>query len=167
MTVRCTVPGDCSEAERLAFAGLVRQGFPEAEHLEARVSAAKWLAFHYAPGDALTAVAALKAPAMRYRDDVFEKAGAPVGTTDYRIELGWVFVAPPHRGHRIGQRLCQVLLAKEPTTAVFATARPSSGAMITILGRLGFVRVGRPFPRRHDELVLFVRPGSPDGDDDG
>ncbi len=150
-------PIACTEWERRAFARLVRQGFPGAEGLDARIRAAKWLAFYYAAGDRLGAIAALKAPSARYREDVFKQADAPVSHYDYKLELGWVFVDPAHRGNRIAESLCQQLLARVPTSCVFATTRPKNSSMIKILNALGFARVGKPYPRRNERLVLFLR----------
>ncbi len=151
-------PITCSEGDRREFARLVRQGFGVvAEGLDGRIRDAKWLAFYYAAGDTLAAVAALKAPSEQYRDDVFKKAGAPVSPADYKLELGWVFVVPAHRGNRIAESLCQLLLARVPTSCGFATTRPNNISMIRILLALGFARVGKPFPRRNEQLVLFLR----------
>lgn len=156
-SARLREPIVCSEAESREFARLVLQGFPAAQRLEDRVRAARLLAFHYAAGDALAAVAALKAPDERYRQDVFEQADVPARAADYELELGWVFVAPPYRGNRIAERLCRRLLAHVPDSSVFATTRPNNAPMIRILKALGFARVGRPYPRRDEQLVVFLR----------
>ena len=151
-------PTACTEGERREFARLVRQGFDGSdEGLEGRIRDAKWLAFHYAAGDTLAAVAGLKAPSERYRDDVFKQADARVSSADYKLELGWVFVVPAHRGNRIAESLCQQLLARVPTSYVFATTRPNNSSMIRILLALGFARAGKPYPRRNEELVLFLQ----------
>ncbi len=151
-------PIACTDVERQEFARLVRQGFePAAETLDGRIRDAKCLAFYYAAGDTLAAVAALKAPNERYRQDVFQKADAPVSPADYELELGWVFVVPAHRRNRIAESLCQQLMARAPTSRVFATTRPTNVPMIRILLALDFARVGKPYPRRNEELVLFLR----------
>jgi ribosomal protein S18 acetylase RimI-like enzyme len=148
----------CTEAERREFAPLVRQGFEGSdEGLDGRIRDANYLAFYYAAGDTLAAVAALKAPSDRHRDDVFKKADARVSPADYRLELGWVFVVPGHRGNGVAESLCRLLLARVPTACVFATTRPTNTSMIRILLALGFARVGKPYPRRNEQLVLFLR----------
>jgi len=157
-TSRLKEPIACTEGERREFARLVRQGFEGSdEGLDGRIRDAKRLAFYFAAGDILAAVAALKAPNGRYRDDVFKKADAPVSPADYTLELGWVFVVPAHRGNRIAESLCQMLLARVPMSPVFATTRPDNISMIRILHALGFARAGKPYPRRNEELVLFLR----------
>jgi len=153
-------PIACTEEECREFARLVRQGFEGSdEGLPGRIRDAKWLAFYYMAGDALAAVAALKAPDERYREDVFKKADARVSPADYKLELGWVFVVPAHRGNRIAESLCRPLLARVPTSCVFATTRPDNISMIRILLALGFARAGKPYPhtRRNEELVLFLQ----------
>lgn len=159
-TTHLRAPVACTEVERREFARLVLEGFPAARDLERRVRNAKWLAFHYTDGDTLAAIAALKAPGERYRDDVFDKAVAPAGAADFELELGWVFVVPRHRRQGIGKGLCQRLLAHVPATPIFATTRHDNDSMMRILVALGFARVGRPFPRRDEQLVLFVRPAA-------
>ena len=152
-------PIACGQGERREFARLVRQGFDGSdEGLPGRIRDAKWLAFCYAGGDTLAAVAALKAPSKEYRDHVFQQAEAPVSPDDYKLELGWVFVVPAHRGRRIAESLCQQLLARVPTSCVYATTRPDNVHMIRILLALDFVRTGEPYPHRDKELVLFLRP---------
>ncbi|UCF20289.1 MAG: hypothetical protein JSU87_02455 [Gemmatimonadota bacterium] len=151
-------PVACSECERLEFARLVRQGFEGSdEGLEGRITDSRCLAFHYAPNATLAAIAGLKAPDARYRDDVFKQAEAPVSPADYELELGWVFVVPAHRGSRMGEGLCRQLLARVPNSCVFATTRPNNGVMIKILSALGFTRVGKPYRRRNEQLVLYLR----------
>jgi GNAT superfamily N-acetyltransferase len=155
---RLKEPIACTEAERREFARLVRQGFePVTEPLDGRIRDAACLAFHYATGDALGAVAALKAPDERYRHDLFEKADARVSSADCQLELGWVFVVPAHRGNRIAERLCRLLLARVPGSCVFATTHTNNHSMIKVLLALGFTRVGQPYPRREEELALYLR----------
>jgi len=135
----------------------VRMGFPRALDLDTRIRESKWLAFHYA-GHELVAVAALKAPGERYRVDLFRRADAPADAVEYALELGWVFVVPAHRGKRIAETLCRLLVGRVPTSGLFATTRPTNAAMLRILFALGFARVGKPYPRRDEELVLLLRP---------
>jgi len=156
-TTHCREPTACSDAERRRFARVVRQGFPGARDLSARIRAAKWLAFYYSGGDALKGIAALKRPDERYRRDLSQWADAPPDFADYQLELGWVFVAPTYRGRGIAKHLCRQLLALAPASRVFATTRVNNDLMIRILDALGFARVGRPFPRRGDHLVLYLR----------
>jgi len=151
-------PMACTEDERRAFADRVRQGFAGAESLDGRIRDAKWLAFYHAAAETLGAVAALKAPNARYRDAVFTQAEVPDSSTDYPLELGWVFVVPAHRGNRIAEGLCRQLLARVPTAGVFATTRTTNAPMIRALLALGFARAGKPYPRRNEELILFLRP---------
>lgn len=157
-TAQFKEPIACTEGELGEFARLVRQGFEGSdEGLHGRIRDAKQLAFYCAAGDTLAAVAALKVPNGRYRDDVFTKADARVSPANYKLELGWVFVVPVHRGSRIAESLCQLLLARGPTSCIFATTRPNNISMIRILLALGFARAGKPYPRRNEELVLFLR----------
>lgn len=158
---RLEQPAACSECELHEFERLVRAGFAGSdETLPRRIRAARWLAFHHAEDDALAAIAGLKAPGGRYCDEVFVASAAAADPAGYELELGWVFVAPEHRGRGIGERLCRQLLARAPASGIFATTRPDNAPMIGILRKLGFARTGRAYPheRRDEELVLFLRP---------
>lgn len=131
--------------------------------LEDRIQAANWLGFHYASGQALAAIAALKGPSPRHREYVFQKAAAGVSPADYEHELGWVFVVPDHRGRGIAGSLCRDLMSRVPASFVFATTRPDNESMKKILGELGFAPVGRPYDRRDEQLVLYLRPSRSNG----
>lgn len=151
-------PVACSERERREFAHLVREGFGGAVgSRDVRIRDARWLAFHYADDGALVGVAALKAPPESYRKLVFEKADAPVGPSAWKLELGWVFVVPGHRRRGIAELLCRRLLERASPDPVFSTTRPDNVAMIRILRALGFERVGEPYARGPERLVLFLR----------
>lgn len=155
-------PGACSDAGLREFERLVREGFDGSdETLPDRIRAARRLAFHRSAEGALSAIAGLKAPGGEYRRAVFEKAGAAGDADDYRLELGWVYVAPEQRGRGLGEDLCRRLLAQARGCGVFATTRPDNAPMIRILLRLGFTRAGEPYPRadRDEQLVLFLLPG--------
>lgn len=151
-------PAACTAGECRDFARLVRQGFEGSDDgLTDRIEKAHLLAFHYVTGERLAAVAALKAPGERYRSDVFEKAGVAASSGDYQFELGWVYVVPSHRGKQVAEGLCRQLLSCVPTSRVFATTRISNAFMIKILLSLGFERAGKPYLRRNDKLIVFLR----------
>lgn len=159
-TARLDPPDACSAAQLQAFEHMVRKGFEGSDAgLRRRIHDARWLAFHRITPATLAAIAALKAPAPRYRNDIFARADAGIDPHAFELELGWVFVIPEQRRRGIAAALCRTLLAREPGRAVFATTRPDNAAMIGILSTLGFVRVGKPYPhvRRGEDLSLFVR----------
>ena len=152
------VPASCTKGELQKFAGLVRKGFRGSdEGLLGRIERARLLAFHYAGDGSLAAVAALKVPSDQHRSDVFEKASVSVDPADYKIELGWVYIVPSHRGKRLSEDICRQLLAGEPRAGIYATTRSNNVSMIEVLCALGFARVGKPFPRRDEELMVFLR----------
>lgn len=151
-------PAACSKGELREFARLVREGFRGSdEGLPDRIERARLLAFCYATDDWLVAIAGLKSPNSTHRRDVFAKASVSASASAYSVELGWVYVVPTHRRKRIAQSLCRSLLAFAPGSGIYATTRPDNVPMIRILLALGFERVGRPFPRRDEELVVFLR----------
>jgi len=151
-------PIACTPEQRREFARLVRQGFEGSdEGLHGRIQDANRLAFRYAVDDTLAAIAALKAPDERYRREVFKKANLLVNPADYELELGWVYVVPAQRRNRVAESLCRQLLACLPALGVFAKTRINNVVMIKILGVLGFERVGRPYRRHDQELVIFLR----------
>jgi len=153
-------PSECSEAELAEFERLVRMGFGGSDDsLSTRVRNATCLAFQYDPEHGLVAIAGLKQPRGEHRAEMFANAGCDLGSDEWRVELGWVFVTPMHRGSRIALVLCEKLLQRLEGNSVFATTRPDNVPMIRILESLGFKRGGKPFLRPTQELVLFIRWG--------
>jgi RimJ/RimL family protein N-acetyltransferase len=156
-------PSACSESELAEFERLVRLGFEGSDDsLPARVRAANRLAFQFEPEAGAVAIAGLKQPRRKYTAEVFTKAGCDVAPDNWRLELGWVFVSPTHRGAGFGKALCEQLLRPVENQPVFATTRPDNSAMIRILESLGFERTGGPFPRRSRILVVYLRSGRDD-----
>lgn len=156
-TTRLKAPLTCTEAERAEFARLVRQGFHGSdEGLPDRIRNASCLAFQYTAEQRLMAIAALKVPTDIHREDLFRTAEADVSSAGYELELGWVYVVPDFRGNRTSAHLCQLLLGHASGAGVFATTRSDNIPMRKILQALNFVEVGKPFPRRNEELVLFL-----------
>lgn len=151
-------PRDCDEDERRGFAQLVRKGFRASlETLAHRVITAECLAFHARPDSPMIAISALKSPSIEYRKDAFQKAGARNDPAKYEQELGWVYVLPDYRGHQIGQQLCSRLVERSPSSSLFATTRVENARMARILDSLDFHRVGQPYQRRNEVLVLYCR----------
>lgn len=155
---RLLEPSACGEELLRSFASLVLQGFPRARALDRRIAAGRRLAFHHAADGTLVGIAALKTPGTDHRDAIFRQAAVPNGPAGYELELGWVFVLPAFRGHRIATDLCRQLMASVPGAAVFATTRIDNRVMQHVLATQGFRRAGRPYPRRGEELALFLRP---------
>jgi GNAT superfamily N-acetyltransferase len=156
-------PAQCAEEELDAFEALLRESGEVMERgLSIRIRAAACLGFSYTRHGELAAVAALKVPFQTYRDRVFRKAHARRPAVVYGLELGWFFVRPSARGHRLSEELARRLLEPVPERAVFATTRTDNQAMRRVLESLGFVMTGQPYLRTaasgRDELMLLVRP---------
>jgi GNAT superfamily N-acetyltransferase len=156
-------PAACSKHDLAEFAELVRQGFPGAVNLDARILEADLLGLYRVADGRLVAVAALKRPDEQHRCALFVGAGFAVHAAEYELDLGWIFVDPALRRCGIASHLCSRLLSQVPNTGVFATTRPSNGAMLSILRAHDFTQIGTPFlhPHRKEHLVLFVRPRTP------
>ncbi len=158
-------PAACSKQDLSEFTELVRQGFPEAVDLDARVLEADLLGLYRIADGRLVAVAALKRPHKQHRRAVFAGAGITGHAVHYELDLGWIFVDAAYRRSGIASRLCRCLLERVPDAGVFATTRPDNVAMIAILHALGLRHAGAPLmhPRRRERLLLFVRPPVPEG----
>lgn len=153
--LRC--PNECTDEELREFERLVREGFDGSDDsLVSRIGDASCLAFQRAIDGTVIAVAGLKRPSEEHTARVFAEAGADIRPADCSVELGWVFVVPDHQGNRIASKLCGELMKRSRGSCVYATTRPNNVPMIQILLALGFVRTGRPFVRRGQELALFI-----------
>jgi len=151
-------PNDTVAEQREDFARLVRTGFRTAgANLNARIRAAKCLAFRYSPSGELSAIAALKVPDDEYRNAVFKMADSPASYADYPVELGWVYVVPADRRKQVATELCGQLLLRATGDFVFATTRSDNAAMRRILRACAFAEVGKPFMHRGEQLRLYLR----------
>ena len=151
-------PNECTDGELREFERLVREGFDGSDDsLVSRMGDASCLAFQRAIDGTYIGVAGLKRPSEEHTAWVFAKAGADMPPVDCWVELGWVYVVPDHQRNRIASKLCSELMERSPGACVYATTRPDNVPMIQILLALGFVRTGRSFVRRAQELALFVR----------
>jgi len=152
-------PGACTPEQRAGFAELVCEGFnSHRDTLGARILAARSLGFHYTDGS-LCGIAALKPPDAATRSLIFHGAGATASPDDYHDELGWLYVVPERRRQGIAGDLVKRLLATVPAAPVFATTRRDNAPAQQLLRAFAFRRVGQPFRRRDEELLLFLRPG--------
>lgn len=153
-------PSECSELELAEFERLVRSGFDGSDHdLPIRIRAASRLAFLFGLDSGAVAIAGLKQPRPEYTAEVFTKAKCGGDPSEWRLELGWVFVSPTHRGAGIGRALCEQLLQPLEDDPIFATTRPDNSPMIRILESLGFKHVGGPFLKRKQELLVYLWSG--------
>lgn len=159
--ILCKSPRDCSAADLASFCNLVRLGGQVNNAvLEAGVKRARSLAFALAAGRVVGA-GGLKVPLLNYRDKVFRKA-AVEGATEFRLEFGWVFVLPEHRKLGLSTAIASELL-KDEAGQLYASSVTTNDAMHRTLFRLGFRRVGHPYPsgeHADEELALFVRDGA-------
>lgn len=153
-------PSDCEGSELGRFESLVRRGFHGSDDgLQARLRRAALLAYQAGTEGEWVGIAALKRPHPAHVLEVARGTGFDLARTQGELELGWVFVIPSHRRRGVARELCTRLVDRAEGRAVFATTRSDNGAMKEILEALGFLRAGRSFSRRREELVLFVRAG--------
>ncbi|MBN8886835.1 MAG: GNAT family N-acetyltransferase [Rudaea sp.] len=87
------------------------------------------------------------------------KARPELNASNFEFELGWVYVHPSARGHRLASSLVQELLSRLKGTAIYATCRVDNTRMHASLFRAGFRQAGTPYPSKINdpELRLFVR----------
>ena len=148
----CT-PSDLAEFERLVVAG----GAVDPNGLDGRIRHAFRLLFCRTDDGQLIGAAALKRPGIGYRSGVFERAHATESPDDYTTEIGWIVVAPSHRGQLLPLQFIEQLLPHAQSEPTFATTH--SRAIEFALSDAGFRRHGDQYPSKRDNynLVLYVR----------
>ncbi len=152
------VPGACTGPELDDFVALVLAGGEVTSvGLPKRVRDAHSLSFLRSNG-CLIGVAGLKFPSDHHRTEIESRAGTPLASADYSLELGWVFVLPSARGGK-SYALCAPLIGASEGKGIFATSRSKNTAMHVTLGKLGFSRVGGEWPsgQNPDSLWLFLK----------
>lgn len=152
-------PERCSKAELETFCDFVRRGGEvQDDGLEGRVRQAKALVFLRVDGQVI-GVAAIKRPALKYRDGVFRKAGVPHAASRFHLEIGWVFVMPDHRKKGYSHALCAAAMSQAERESTFATTRLDNVAMQRTLERFGLRRLGDSWQSDRGtkpRLVLYI-----------
>ena len=155
-------PSECSKEQRDAFVATAsRSREVTRANIERGARAAKFLLWVEAEGQ-LIGVAAIKKAANTYREGVFKKAGVPERASDFRQELGYLYVDPKHRDSGHGRALLDCAMKLVGTEPVFATTRTINKAMNGALPKRGFERVGKRYASKDNPdrfLYLYVRTG--------
>jgi hypothetical protein len=153
-------PNSLSESELRDFIALVRSGGEVSTAiLEHNVRTAEsLLTAHDAKG--LLGVAALKRPALSYRNRIADKSGVRLELELFPLELGYVFITPIARRLGLATKLCDLALKERDGVGVFATTRVANATMARVLQKVGFEARGRSYisGRGKYELQLFLRP---------
>ena len=151
-------PAKVSAGERVAFEQMVREGGEvNPETLPGLIDRALALAFAHLDG-VLVGVGAIKRPHESHRNDVFKWAKAELDSTQFKFELGWVFINESGRNRRLASRLVGELMPALYGTPVYATSRVNNNRMHSSLKRFGFKRIGVPYPSKQNQpaIQLFV-----------
>jgi GNAT superfamily N-acetyltransferase len=152
-------PAECAQGEVADFITLVLAGGEVmANGLEVRVQNAYAL-FFLRNEDQTIGICALKRANAKYRDAVFQKAKARAPAADFLLELGWVFVLPTWRGHKLSHLLAHAAATYAAGATLFATSRATNSQMHRALIKAGFVRHGEDYlsGRGAGGLALFLR----------
>jgi RimJ/RimL family protein N-acetyltransferase len=155
-------PSECSQQELEAFEALVRKGEEVAlEGLSGRIIKAAFLVFLTELDGSLVGVSALKHPNPGYRRGVFQKSNSSLNPEDYDFELGWIFVAEPHRGQGLSHTLVEKLLLYAGAKKIYATTRESNLPMRHTNQRFGFKLEGSQYPTENGDYILELYVYSP------
>ena len=153
-------PGECSEAELVAFEGLVKKGGEVAtEGLLGRIKGAEWLVFLNVGDGTLAGGGALKRPADSYKEKVFRQAKSPEKADDFIFEAGWIVVDDQFRGRKYSRCLLESILKLAGTQQVYATTRENNERMRRTNQRFGLKESGRPYSSNGGDynVVLYTR----------
>ena len=151
------LPRVLAEFEALVLAG----GEVAGVGLRNRIAEAQSLACHFVENQ-LVAIAALKNPRASYMTKLRERTGYDLTQERYRYEVGWVYVAPEHRGAKLSRSLMETCLTVAGTAGMFATTRKDNVPMQRTLQRYGFAQVGTSYKSERGDVLLklFVREGA-------
>lgn len=150
-------PSDCSKAELETFERLVVAGGEVSpEGLLQRIQRAEKLIF-INDGECV-AVGAIKNPNAAYKSGVFKKSNV-AEQSEYKHELGWLYVSSAARGKGYGRALMEVIKELLAETPCFATTREDNAPMHYLFSQFGFSRLGQPYKSENGDylLTLYVR----------
>ena len=147
-------PAEISELEDLILKG----GEVNSKTLTDLLLVAYALCFARA-GEKLVGVGGIKRPYDTHRNRVFRKAVSKQKPSDYRFELGWIYVEEDARGRRLSNRIVSELMAKVPTEKIYSTSGTDNLKMHASLKRHGFNICGRPYTSDQGDhkILLFLR----------
>ena len=154
----CKAPNDCETSELDAFDGIVAEGGEVTAGVRKRVNSAYILGFISCDNE-IVGTAALKVPAKTYRAKVFKNAKSAARSSNYELELGWIFLKPEHRKKGQMTRLLRLLMTYVSEERLFSTTRTDNEVMIDVLPQWGFVQEGEPYASERDAdrlLQLFI-----------
>jgi GNAT superfamily N-acetyltransferase len=158
VTSSILAPLDCASKALADFEKLVIEAETvDPEGLTQRIRGAYRLLFLRESNGQLIGIGGLKRPLLSYRSKVFAKAGIPTLSDEYRVELGWVFVAKSHQGRGLSLRIVGDLVSFVEDENLFATTRVDERAM-RFACDYGFKPAGNRYPSgRGYDLVLYLR----------
>lgn len=110
--------------------------------------------------DKIVGVAALKSPALTYRNTLRQKVGVDISENEYPSELGYVAVSEANRGRRLSSLLMAELMSLPAgVEGVFATTK-RDGYRTAALPDLGFKYRGSYLNDGGETVHLLTKAGS-------
>jgi GNAT superfamily N-acetyltransferase len=157
--LRVAAPAEFAESELREFEALVVEGGEVvADRLAARIRRASALLLMDDGFGLLNAIAALKHPADSYRAKLGRLTHVTLHSSEYPMELGWVFVSPGARGRGYSKMLVEAALARVQQAGLFATSRTDNKRMHAVLLGSGFTaRAEYESGRTRQRLTLFTK----------
>ncbi|WP_444906684.1 GNAT family N-acetyltransferase [Microbulbifer sp. SSSA008] len=148
-------PEDCSESEIRVFEKFVIEGGEVSTvGLRQRIYQAEKLIF-IKDDNQFIAIGALKNPKVSYKEKIFKKSNAQ-DQSEYKYELGWLYVVSSARGKGYGRELMQAILYGLSKSTCFATTRENNSHMHYLLEKFGFSRMGKPYKSTKGEYTLVL-----------
>lgn len=159
-TTKVKAPSKANKDELEQFATLVESGGEVSEGLRQRMKRADALGFLTFESK-IVGTAALKNPSNQYRNGTFAKAKSTAEPASHPFELGWIYLAESHRGHKRIFPLLSAIIDRADGQGIYATTRSSNEPMKKLLSQFGFTCNGTAYnstQNPNEELMLFLRP---------
>ncbi len=143
-------PSECTELEISIFVKMTEDGGQVSSYkLREKIERAQKLVFIW-NGDGCVAIAALKNPAVSYKDKVFKAAGLSEKSALYSFEIGYIYATV--KG--VGNKLMEAVLEANNGAITFATTRDSNDAMQYLFPKFGFKKLGNSYKNESGEYLL-------------
>lgn len=154
-------PANMERAELEVFEKLVVEGGEiDPLNLGPRLESAEYLGYAIDSGK-MIAVGAIKNPTLRHKSDIARKSG--IDLSNFKKELGYLFVRPSHQNQHLATRIAKELLDKVDGP-IFATTRIDNYHSIRLLEKQNFMNEGQPWfsqrrtpSRQGIRLCLWVK----------
>ncbi len=122
------------------------------ENLPQKIKSCLLIAF-FEHDNQIISLAAIKQPNAEYRDYIKQKAQIPNAHQIPKLELGYAYTRPEHRGQGLNRQLITQLLTQISDQKIFATT--GHERLKKALQKAGFQQIGKNYQGKYNPNISY------------